>query len=72
MGIERNYYPTVIIILIGAFIGSLTQTSLATALPKLVADLNRQGDRNVGSFIGYTGSISVPWYFDIITAFIPK
>ena len=46
MGIERNYYPTVIIILIGAFIGSLTQTSLATALPKLVADLNRQGDRN--------------------------
>ena len=34
--------------------------------------VNRQGDRNAGSFIGYTGSISAPWYFNMITAFIPK
>ena len=30
------------------------------------------GDRDAGSFIGYTGSISAPWYFNMITAFIPK
>ena len=34
--------------------------------------VNRQGDRDAGSFIGYTGSISAPWYFNMITAFIPK
>lgn len=39
MGVDKKYMPTIIIILVGTFVGSLTQTLLTSALPKIVADL---------------------------------
>ena len=34
--------------------------------------VNRQGDRDAGSFIGYTGSISVPVVFQYDKSFYSK
>ena len=39
MGVDKKYMPTIMIILVGTFVGSLTQTLLTSALPKIVADL---------------------------------
>lgn len=39
MGIDKKYRLTIMIILIGTFVGSLTQTLLTSALPRIVADL---------------------------------
>ncbi len=39
MGIDKKYMPTILIILVGTFVGSLTQTLLTSALPHIVADL---------------------------------
>jgi len=39
MGVSKKYLPTIVIILIGTFVGSLTQTLLTSALPRIVNDL---------------------------------
>ena len=47
-------------------------TALGQKMREARKNKNRHGDRNAGSFIGYTGSISAPWYFNMIKDFIPK
>lgn len=36
---DKKYMPTIMVILVGTFVGSLTQTLLTSALPRIVAEL---------------------------------
>lgn len=35
MGVDKKYMPAIMVILVGTFVGSLTQTLLTSALPNL-------------------------------------
>ena len=47
-------------------------TALGQKMREARKNKNRHGDRNAGSFIGYTGSISVPMVFQYDKRFYSK